>query len=204
MLITHSYIVTALESYDVCQRQIRHLAQILPDNWELVFVDDGSNPPIDIPEIRPKFFHIIRTGDARPWTQGVARNVAGLYACGKYFLMTDINHFFTRQTIEACDSFTGEMLMFERAAGNLTEALEIVKLGIPVHAKHPNTFLISRELWEKTGGYRTEDAGAYRPIDTPFLLKCEDLLGGDIPTHLGSRIYVIPEEVETFHGLARR
>ena len=82
--IRTSVIISVLESYAVVRAQCRHLSRILPADWELILLDDGSQPPIEFPEWRPANFTLVHTRNFHPWTQPIARNLGGRLACGKF------------------------------------------------------------------------------------------------------------------------
>lgn len=203
-MITHSYIVSCLESYEVAQDQIRWLAGILPDNWELIFVDDGSNPSIVIPELRPKNTTVIRTNDSRPWTQDIARNRAARAACGNYLLMTDIDHVFTRESIWMLERFTGKMCHFPRRCGRFVDGKPQHVPSIKANRVPPNIYLIRRDIFLALGGYDESLCGEkYHATDRVFLAKYE-ATHGRIGTLEEAEIYVIPWQCATFHGLERK
>lgn len=202
-MITHSYIVACLESYEIAQQQVRWLSQILPDNWELIFVDDGSDPPIKIPPKRPMNTTIIRTHDTRPWTQDIARNRAAQVAQGKYLLMTDIDHVFTPRAITVAEQFTGKMCWFSRVCGRFVDGKPE---QVPIHANRvpPNIFLIRHNIFLALGGYDESLCGErYHDTDRVFLLKYEAEHGA-IKTESRAEIFVVPEECGTFHRLERK
>ena len=203
-MITHSYIVTVLESYEYANRQIRWLAKILPANWELVFVDDGSDPPIPIPDERPENFMLIRTGDTRPWTNGLARNAAASVARGEYLLMTDIDHVFTPEAIAVANAFQGDVMRFRRQLGLLTADLRIEPDPEPVYDLNPNIFVIRKSFFEATGGYGIEGLGSSWTIDGPILAKIEEMIHNTIPQDRTAMIYTTLEEKMEFHHLDRR
>jgi hypothetical protein len=199
-LITHSYITTVLESYEIADRQIRWLGKILPDCWELIFVDDGSVPEIRIPDGGPRNMTVIRSGDVREWTQGLARNMAAKKAAGEYLLFSDIDHVFTAGAIGVATRFRGDILHFRRQAGILGEDLEIHPDPQPVYARAPNIFLIRRSLFLELGGYC--DKAGYGE-DIGFLREVEEKTGNAIPQDESATITVICGNRMRFHHLAR-
>lgn len=199
-MITHSYITTVLESYDIAARQIRYLSRILPDNWELVFVDDGSDPEIPIPDERPRNMTVIRTGDTRPWTQDIARNKAAQIAAGEYLLMADIDHVFTPEAIQAADKFGGEVTHFYRLAGTLHEDLVVRPDSHAVYDRSPNIFLIRKDLFTKLGGYLNQPGYGN---DLYLVRLIEEHLGRTIPQDRTSTIYVMDLDEATGHHCTR-
>lgn len=201
MTITHSYIVACLESYAVAQEQVHWLAKILPDNWELIFMDDGSEPPIPVPMCRPTNTQWLQTHDTRPWTQDIARNKAAALARGRYLLMTDIDHVFTAEAIAECERFKGNMCRWPRRCGHFVEGTP-KPVAIPANRVPPNIYLIRRGLFLDLGGYdESLCQGHYTATDKVFLNKFESKYG-----HIAvarSTIFVIPGSCGEFHRLAR-
>jgi hypothetical protein len=209
--ITHSFIVSVVESYKIAARQIRWLARILPDNWELIFIDDGSNPPIPIPEETPRNFVLLRTGEIRApgeWTQHLAINSAVKLARGEYILKSDIDHIFTPSAISTADRFEGDMMLFNRWVGLLKEdfpELFIERLTIEVPSPVDDIYLIRKELFVSLGGYPeqlegenlTRHYGGGGCFLWPYSRKAEAQPPAD------ALIYVIPDTHETFHSLPR-
>lgn len=199
--IKYSYIVTCLESYEVAEQQIKWLSHILPETWELIFVDDGSQPAIKIPSVTPKNTIVIRTNNYRPWTQDIARNLAARRARGKYLLMMDIDHILTPEAIHTVEKFTGKMCHFERQCGRFVDEKPqpVPEKANPVP---PNIYLILRSVFLQLGGYDESLCnGHYHATDREFLKKFHSRHGG-IEIRRGAGIYVIPSG--KFHSLERK
>lgn len=198
-MITHSFIMAVVESYAMSKRQIRWLAQILPDNWELIFVDDGSDPPIEVPNETPKTFHLIRTREVRrpgEWTQKAAINRAVAEARGTYFVKSDVDHIFTREAIEAANSFTGDMLLFTRKAGLFDDNFNLK--AFPEHEVYSpvdDIYVIRKDLFISLGGYPvTRRYGGAGKFLWPYSR-------GSKPSP--ALVYVMPDTHETYHSLER-
>jgi len=144
-----SLVVPVLDSHEIVRRQLLHLHSLdLPETVEILYVDDGSDPPIN-PELRctkcgsmlditghqtafcteckatitftfphPNF-RIIRTGDTRPWTWALARNRGAREAVGKYLLMADLDYIIPKDTITAALAFSGDYMGLRREFGVL-------------------------------------------------------------------------------------
>jgi hypothetical protein len=144
----------------------------LPDDVEILFMDDGSDPPLELPEVVPKNFQLIPTNDFRPWTSSLARNRASKIARGSYFLMTDGDYILTKQAIEGARKFDEDRLGFRRefgvldADGNLTQDHDVLLAYglVPSRLKekgtklppHPNNFVMRAGLFHELGGYRED------------------------------------------------
>ena len=161
-----SIIIPCLESYEVVRRQLLHFERIgLPDDTELILVDDGSDPPIENTSSVPVTIH--RTNDKRPWTWALARNAGARLARGEYLLMFDVDHILTREALDFIRRFDGCKVQFIREFGVLDENGELtqdmdvlVTYGLPPNRKSlrigplPNNFAMRRDLFWELGGYR--------------------------------------------------
>ena len=98
--MTLSIIMPFLNSHEIVRRQILHFTRLdLPADVEILFMDDGSDPPLQAPNGQPRNFTIHATQDFRPWTSSLARNTGAKLARGKYLLMTDGDYILSRQAI---------------------------------------------------------------------------------------------------------
>lgn len=168
-----SVIIPVLNSHEVVRRQILHFEKMnLPDDVELLFIDDGSDPPVETASPLPRIIH---TGDTRPWTWPLARNRGAREAKGEYLIMADLDHIVSHGIIEAARNFTGDFIRFHREfgvldeEGNLDQTRETLKShGLPDRFKirltpHRNQFCIHRDLYERMGGFREDRIGMPYP-----------------------------------------
>jgi len=125
-----SIVIPVLNSHEILRRQLLHLDQAgLPNDTELILVDDGSDPPIStvleqfndtgrnsnsegadggqegsVPPVLSRVLReklrIIETHDQRPWTWALARNAGARAARGEYLLMYDLDHITTRELMD--------------------------------------------------------------------------------------------------------
>lgn len=212
-----SLIIPILNSHEAVARQAKHFkAMNLSDDIEFIFVDDGSEPPLNIEDYDLPNLRIHATNDKRPWTQGLARNAGAKLATGEYLLMTDIDHIISRESIEDVCKFTGAKMLFPRcigvllADGQLSQELDVLsEYGFRVEerknkddlyvSKHGNTFAIKKSIFEAIGGYDPKRCtyGHYAPHR-----KGEDCYfngawkryatSHGLQEELGSVIYVFP------------
>jgi len=174
-----SVIVSVLNSHEIVRRQILHWSKMnLPDDVEVIYLDDGSDPPLVRPDWAPKNFRIHATNDFRPWTVEVARNLGARMARGENLLMTDVDYIIGRDSIEAGRNLTHDKRCFKRQFGvldedgNVTQDMAVLKqygleegrartrgVNMP---PHPNNFIMKRETFFRLGGYR-EDL-----VDRPY------------------------------------
>lgn len=153
--------------YDNPSMLARHLAALEAAPWvlrrdvEYVVCDDGSPrwpaeaQPVDIN------LAIYRIKIDRRWNQDAARNVCVRHALGKWVLLTDIDHFLRPiELAHLVDRLphlrAGTVYRFCRETAidaTLTE-------GTP-YKPHPNSWLMTRTMFEKIGGYDERLSGYY-------------------------------------------
>ena len=210
-------IVTAiLNSHKVVERQMRHYKGMpLPRDVEVIFVDDGSDPPLN-PRAEPNFnFKLIATNDFRAWTQPKARNIGVKDAVGEYIIVTDIDHILSRTLIDTVRSGQWDVVRFRRELGIIDElgqftqdVEELVRYGVPRErlerrgvrvTPHTNSFGIRRDLYWKLGGVSEKRVGMEvhphreeQPIKAGYKKLAQD---GKITVNADDErpvIYVIP------------
>jgi len=151
----------------------------LPDDVEIIFVDDGSNPPLDSKDYDLKNFRIHHTNDTRPWTWALARNAGAKIAKGEYLLMCDLDYIIPKEAIEDALELKEDRMNFRREFGvldkdgNFTQDLSVLAVygllprriedrGAKVSA-HTNDFVMRRNIYWKLGGYREDYVGKPYP-----------------------------------------
>jgi len=177
-----------LNSHELVRRQILHFKKMdLPDTVEILFMDDGSDPPLPTPPDPPRNFRIHATNDFRPWTSSIARNTGAKLAQGEYLMMVDGDYIIPKHAIEVALEFTGDRLGLRREFGvldenaNFTQDLDmLVKYGLSRErvqergAKmppHPNNFIIRKAVFLEMGGYNEKVI-----LSTPYPHREDNLL----------------------------
>jgi glycosyltransferase involved in cell wall biosynthesis len=161
-----SIVIAVLNSPEIVRRQLLFFKKMnLPDDIEIVFVDDGSKPPLECEPI--KNFRLLKTNDFREWTQPAARNFGVKNAYGEKVIVTDIDHIIDRKLIDFVYNDTEySMIKFRREAAVLLEdgtftqdEEELRRWGLVekyVRRKkmgpHTNSFAMDRELYLQHGG----------------------------------------------------
>ena len=198
-----SIIIPVLNSHEIVRRQIEHFKKMdLPDDVEVIIVDDGSDPPLEGDGVK-----IIKTNDTRPWTQPKARNIGAAEAKGDVLLFTDIDHIIDILAIEFGRRFSYDYGRFYRELGVLDEDGELTQhpgmlmsWGVPKEKAlgdlhigcHIMSQYIKADVFNEVGGFREklgshpthDDGDMKRKLNRNGFVKCPD----DIrPT-----IYMIP------------
>lgn len=181
-----SIIVPVLNSHEIVRRQLIHFRKMnIPEDVEIIYMDDGSDPPIQGNGMKNFFIH--KTNDFREWTWAVARNTGAKLARGKYFLMTDLDYIIPLKAIEDAVAFNGDYMGFRRELGVLdengdfTQDMEVLmKYGLTKErasergvqlAPHPNNFVIRKDLFFEMGCYREDRVGRPYPQREDGLFK---------------------------------
>lgn len=133
--------------------------------FDVVIVDDGSpEPAIDVP--RPDglpTLSIYRVTEDRPWHQHAARNLGAHVAKGPWLLLTDMDHVLTPDNASAL--FRRLRLLNDHTAYFL-HRIE-ADTGLPTRnhdgrpKPHPNSFVMTRDLYWLAGGYDEDFCGIY-------------------------------------------
>lgn len=165
-----SIIIPVLNSHAVLHRQFLHFEKIgIPDDTEIIIVDDGSDPPLKYEGKLPVIIHY--TNDKRPWTWALARNAGAKIAKGEYLLMFDVDHIITRELLDAARTNDYQKMHFQRQVGVLledgtfTQDRDILaqygfskERGIKI-GPLPNNFSIRKDIYWSLGGYREDLIG---------------------------------------------
>ena len=160
-----SIVIAVLDSHEVVRRQCLHFAKMpLPDDCELILVDDGSSPPLEgtAPNLT-----ILRHNHPAAWTQPAARNMGCRAAQGEYLICTDIDHIVTLDLINAVRETSHDFMKFRREVAVLDEQGDFVQTpeavlayGFEPHRlrkggfhipPHTNSFAIRRQVYFDAG-----------------------------------------------------
>jgi glycosyltransferase involved in cell wall biosynthesis len=170
-----SIVNAILDSPEIARRQVLHYNRIeLPNDVEVIFIDDGSRPALDLSTVS-KFFNFRQyaTNNFRPWTQPAARNLGAEKAAGEYCIFTDIDHILTAQAIETARTATADVIRFKRQVAILRkdgsfsqDRAELKEWGFDRKsvkiAPHGNSYIFRRDLYLRLGGVDTRFVGTGR------------------------------------------
>jgi hypothetical protein len=148
------------------------LPRYIRNNIEFLICDDASNEPASFPDWYddPSDFNvrIFRIDPPHvPWSHRCATNIAAHYATGAYVIVTDIDHMIDADAWASLFSVdwlqSDKVYTFKRR--NYFDGVE--------YKPHPDSWLMSRELWGRIGGYDTRYRGYYGQ-NFPFIerVKC--------------------------------
>lgn len=180
-----SIIISVLNSFEIFRRQLIHFGKMdLPDDIEIIIMDDGSDPmlslvPVMFPNCDIKNLWIYPTHEKREWTVALARNEGARISKAPYLLMTDLDHFWLKDAIMIARDFNEDKLGFQREfgilddAGNFTQDINVLrewgldedrieKRGIRCPS-HGNSFCMRKEIYWELGGYEEDRIGKQYP-----------------------------------------
>jgi hypothetical protein len=123
----------------------------IPDEIEVIFVDDFSLPPLTI-SVEPEFnLKLIRHADARPWTIAGAFNLGAETAKGQYMIFMGIDHMLSKPAIQFALDSVEEYAIVPKKYALLNDGgvLQRISGGYSPSAK----WWISRNLFDKLNGF---------------------------------------------------
>jgi len=180
-----SIIISVLNSHEIFRRQLVSFGKMdLPDDIEIIIMDDGSDPmlslvPVMFPNCDIKNLWIYPTYEKREWTVALARNEAARISKAPYLLMTDLDHFWKKETILEAREFNEDRQSYQREfaildeGGNFVQDFDTLKQwGLTeerIEKKgfhcppHGNSFCMRKELYWELGGYEEDRIGKQYP-----------------------------------------
>jgi hypothetical protein len=134
--------------------------------FRIVIVDDGSPEgpaahvprPYGLPELS-----ILRALEDRPWHQHACRNIAAHEAPDGWLLLTDMDHVLTAENAAA---LMKRLPKLDPDSVYMLDRIE-ADTGLPTLGKdgqpkpHPNSFVMTREMYWRIGGYDERACGFY-------------------------------------------
>lgn len=120
----------------------------------LIVVDDGSPEHPAQPEDCGIAFELYRMGVDIRWNQDACRNLGVDRACGGWILLTDIDHMIPESTLRG----------IMRAELNPNVVYKFARVSEPdmfPYKPHPNSWLMTKAMYDKIGGYDERFAGLY-------------------------------------------
>lgn len=178
-----SIIIGVFNSHEIVRRQVLHYEKMgLPDDVEVLLMDDSSEPPI---EIKTNLnISVFPVGNPRnddgifyDGRVSIARNLGAKLAKGEFLLMTDIDYIIREADIEQARNMKYDKARFKREFGVLledgtvTQDIEVLRQygllesriksrGMQI-SPHPNNFIIRKSTYFDIGGYRENLQGKY-------------------------------------------
>lgn len=142
------------------------------NHLRLIVVDDGSPsfPAEDVdattyPAEQSLFdFRLYRMHVDIPWNQDACRNLAVSEADTEWVLLTDIDHLVPEMTFLFCIEHDLDPL-------NIYRFSRVTAPAMTTYKRHPNSWLMTRAMYDAVGGYDERYAGIYG-TDGMFMTRC--------------------------------
>lgn len=171
--------IAVLDSPEVVRRQVLWFSRMpLPDDTELIIVDDKSKPPLVREDYDLPRFRIFRHEIPCHWSQPAARNLGCQQAEGEWLICTDIDHIVTKELIDFVRDCPHDFVKFKREVailnedGDFEQSVDVVKkygfrqdkldsggFHLPPHT---NSFAIKKWLYHELGGVSEQHIGSGR------------------------------------------
>lgn len=156
----------------------------------VIVVDDGSPAPAVVPSSAPFDLRLFRIHQDVRWNWLAARNIGAHHAAGGWLLLTDMDHVVPEETLESIvvgDHDEHKVYAFNRREHS----------GEPA-APHSASFLMTKALFWKVGGYDEALSGYYGTDgDWRRRLAAEALLS-ILPDYLVRHEYVGDSSTTTY------
>jgi len=138
-------------------KQIAGYSPAVRRQIEVVVVDDASPqaPAVAVP--RPKSLpdhRVYRIAKDIPWNQDAARNIGAHEASAPWLLLTDIDHVVPEETLRG-------LLDMEKDPKVLYTLGRTKFFTEDVREPHPNSYVMTRDLYWAIGGHDEDYAGIY-------------------------------------------
>jgi hypothetical protein len=133
---------------------IRALPPRLRDLLHVVIVDDGSPHHPAAPEEIGCGLQIWRIGVDVRWNQDAARNIGVHHAETEWLLLTDMDHVVPEATWQ-------QLLLRNYDGGCAYRFARVSAPDLAPYKPHPNSWFMTRGLFERAGGYDESFAGFY-------------------------------------------
>jgi hypothetical protein len=133
---------------------MRKFSKEVRKHLKVIVVDDGSPFNPAQPGDCGCELSIYRIGVDIRWNQDAARNIGAHFATTDWFLVTDIDHMVPERTWQYVQTFEPDPNTTYKFSRVSAPALEPYK-------PHPNSYFISRRIWDLVGGYDERFAGYY-------------------------------------------
>lgn len=151
-------IMAYYENHTMLQRHLHHwrgYVRKMLKNLHVIVVDDGSpKAPARLDSEPPCDLHLYRMLVDVRWNQDACRNLGAHHAQTEWLLFTDMDHMVPTETME--------YVMTQKL--DPTVAYRFARVSAPdmqPYKPHPNSWLMTKEMYDRVGGYDERLAGWY-------------------------------------------
>lgn len=138
-------------------QQIAGYSKAVRDRIEVIVVDDASpiTPAASVARTQSLPQHrIYRIAKDIPWNQDAARNIGAHEASSPWLLLTDIDHVVPEETLRG-------LLDLEKDPAVFYTLGRTKFFSDDVREPHPNSYVMTRDMYWKIGGHDEDYAGIY-------------------------------------------
>ena len=148
-------------------KTFRALPQAIRDHLQLIVVDDGSPKHPAVAQKIGMPLQVYRVGVDIRWNQDACRNIGVHHATTEWVLMTDMDHLIPQATLDR--------IVSRKWSGEKVYKFSRVTAPHMTHYKpHPNSWLMTRLMFNRIGGYDERLAGWYG-TDADFRRQVETI-----------------------------
>ena len=138
-------------------KQIAGYSSAVRRRIEVIVVDDASphSPAVSVP--RPKSLpdhQVYRISHDIPWNQDAARNIGAHEAGAPWLLLTDIDHVVPEETLRGLLDLNKDPAVFYTLGRTKFFTEDVCE-------PHPNSYVMTRDLYWAIGGHDEDYAGIY-------------------------------------------
>ncbi len=145
------------------------------DYISVIIVDDGSpDHPAFAEDLDGMSLQIFRMQQDIRWNQDACRNIGAREATTEWLLLTDMDHMVPSKT-------WGKLIQTEWDEQAILTFTRVTAPEMQVYKFHPNTWFMTKAMFDKTGGYDERFAGYYgtdgdfrnRVKDAGLVVECQ-------------------------------
>ncbi len=131
-------------------------------NLELIFIDDGSEPPLDTKKI-PNWVKKFRIIEDIPWNQPGAKNLASHVSTGEWLFFIDADQLLKKEQLIALINSINQL-----KSGTIYRLPRFCSKSKRKLSSHQNCQIISKKDYLAFGGYDEDFSGNYGHEDAYF------------------------------------
>lgn len=150
------------------QRIWQSYAPDLQEHFHVVVVDDASvfSPAVSyVEDVGIASFQLFKIGTKIRWNWLACRNIGVQYARTDWVLLTDIDHIVPEKTLDKLLTIgLDEEVVYRLGRVDAPHLWPYALLDCPIREKkifHPNTWLMTRGMYDRIGGYDERLSGCY-------------------------------------------
>ena len=133
----------------------RELPLKFKQHLKLIVVDDGSPEPIQEAKRHVGLpIELYRVGVDVRWNQDACRNIGVHHVKTEWVLLTDIDHLIPQATLE-------KILTIKLDRAQVYKFSRVSLPDLEPYKPHPNSWLMTKDMYERIGGYDERFAGYY-------------------------------------------